>query len=303
MKVALVLLFFTTTISPSLFPQDDKATRQPDFGYLDVRREPAEWPTPERLVSQLRSSDDQVRLNALRLMGLTDKEAYHSIWSQTSPSTVVGQKLLKPDDIRLMYAALGPDSTQQAVIAVLDREGQMAYAALAAPTARGWKRVAVFDCWCKYDMGSAVDALGEFIQLHPAPEFNQTSPQHFELVFHASGGGTGVYGQNEVHFRVRSGRLVPVLSFVSRLERGCETKASCDHLEARWFYPSAVQDKPGGLLVTVEGDFNPTGTQRVDWEIRELQNRYLRSARCESYEWKEAAFRYMTVGKSTICPN
>jgi hypothetical protein len=303
MKVALVLLFFTATISPSLFPQDDKASWQPDFGSLDVRREPTEWPTPEVLVSQLRSNDDHVRLGALRLMGLTDKAAYHSIWSQTSPSTVVGQKLLKPDDIRLMYAALGPDSTQQAVIAVLDKEGQMALAAVGVPTAKGWKRLAVFDCWCKYDMRSAEDALGQFIQLHPAPEFDPTWPQHFELVFHASGGGTGIYGQNEAHFRVRNGRLVPVLSFVSRRERGCETKTSCDHLEARWFYTSVVQDKPGGLLVTVEGDFNPMSAQKVDWEIRDLQNRYLRSAKCESYAWKETAFRYVAVGKSTRCPN
>lgn len=172
MKVALAFLAFITAISPFavslLHAQGDKAAQQPDFGSLDVRREPAEWPAPEVLVSQLRSRDDHVRLGALRLMGLTDKEAFHSIWSETSPSTAVGQKLLTPDDVRLMYAALGPDTTQQAVIAVLDREGQMTYAAVGLPTAKGWKRLAVFDCWCKYDMRSAEDALGEFIQFHPA---------------------------------------------------------------------------------------------------------------------------------------
>jgi len=58
MKIAPVLLFLSAAVSPLtlplLFAQENKAAQQPDFGYLDVRREPADWPTPEVLVSQLR---------------------------------------------------------------------------------------------------------------------------------------------------------------------------------------------------------------------------------------------------------
>jgi len=179
----------------------------------------------------------------------------------------------------------------------------MVYAAVGVPTATGWKRIAVLDYWCKYEMYNGQDTIGESIQFHPAPQSSPTNPQRFELVLRASGGGTGVYTQNEFHFRVRDGQLVDVVSFVSRHRNGCETGPACEHLEARWFYPNAVQGKPGGLLVTAQADFNPTDTQRVDWDIRELQNRHLRSAECESYEWKEAAFRYTTVGKETLCPN
>lgn len=307
MKVAVAFLFVMTGFSPLtlslLFAQDHGATNRPNFGYLVVRHEPAEWPTPEVLVSRLRSSDDQVRLSALRQLGLTDKEVYHSIWSEGWPSKVVGQKVVTPDDIRLMYAALGMDSTQQAVIALLDAEGQMTYAAVGVPAAKGWKRVAVFKCWCKYEMYSGQDTIGEFVQLNPAPQSSPTSPQHFELVLRASGGGTGVYSQNEAHFRIRDGQLVEVLSFVSRYRNECETKTSCVHLEARWFYPSAVRDHPGGTLVTAQGNFNLTSAQSVDWHIRALQNRHLQSMRCESLQWKESAFQYMTFGKETACPD
>jgi hypothetical protein len=307
MKAELAFLLLTISLSPlafsSLFAQDHNAAKHPDFGYVEVRREPAAWPTPEILVSRLRSSDEHVRLSALRLIGLTDKQAYHPIWSAGSPSGVVGQEVVIPDDIRLMYAALGVDPTLQAVIAVLDTEGQMTYAAVGVPTPKGWERIAVFDCWCKYEMYSGQDTIGEFVQLNPAPQSSRTNPQRFELVLRASGGGTGVYSQNEVHFRIRDGQLVDVLSFVSRYRNGCEAKPSCEHLEARWFYPSAVRDRPGGVLVTAQGDFNSASAQQVDWRIRALQNRHLRSAKCESYEWKEPAFRYVSIGEETACPN
>jgi hypothetical protein len=307
MNAALALLFFTTAIPPLtsslLLAQDHKTAPHPDFGFVNVRREPVEWPAPENLVAQLHSSDEHVRLDALRLIGLTDTQAYHPVWTQSSPSEMIGQKVFTPGDIRLMYAALGRDSTQQAVIAVLDTERQGVYAAIGIPAARGWKRVATFDCWCKYEMYSGQDTIAESVQLKPAPQSSSDTSPHSELVLRASGGGTGVYSQNQIHFRIRDGQLVDVLSFVSRYRNGCETKPSCEHLEARWFDPSLQRDGPGGVLVTAQGDFNPATVQEVDWKIRALEIRQARITKCQSYEWNEAAFRYRPRGKETSCPN
>jgi hypothetical protein len=304
MRIGTTLLWVVMTVvqlaSTASIPQNKPALQQ-DFGYLGVRREHVQWPTPEELVSQLHSPNDQLRLDALHLLGLTDKEAHHP----ASPFTVVGQKVLTPDQIQLTYAALGQDSTQQAIIAIQDSEGQMTYAAVGVQTMKGWSRIAVFDCWCKYEMYSGQDALTKFVQLRPATQATLTTPQHFELVLRASGGGSGIYTQNEIHFRIRNNQIHEVLSFISRFRTGCAraTKTPCEHLEARWFYPNAaIENKRGGVLVTAEGDFNPTSAQKMEWDIRALQNRHLQPAKCESFVWEEGAFQYKPAGKEIVCP-
>jgi len=65
------------------------------------------------------------------------------------------------------------------------------------------------------------DALAATVQIIPAPGPERRVPERFELVMRASGGGTGIYTQNEVHFPIHHGKPHGVISFESR-HRSCD---------------------------------------------------------------------------------
>ena len=272
-----------------------------EVGYLGVSRERVAWPTPESLVAQLRSPIDQVRLKALLLMGLTEEQAHHAVWAQAWPTRVIGQEVATPDRVQLTYAALGNDAAQQAIIAAQDSGGQMTYAAVGVASPKGWVRVAAFNCWCKYEMYSGQDALGEFVQLRPAPQRSPETPQRSELVLKASGGGTGIYTQNEAHFRLHDGEVLRVLSFVSEF-RSCPLANECT-FEKRWFSPAVVHGQAGGVLVESRGRGRYTAGNGLGIEasIRPLENRHLGPATCREYERDEEKFQHTPAGAAEPC--
>jgi hypothetical protein len=165
------------------------------------------------------------------------------------------------------------------------------------PTATGWKRLALFSCWCKYDMPIDADALSLFVSFHRVLETSEQSPRHFELVLHGSGGGTGTYSQSEAHYRIHAGRLVNVLSFDNRTwhcDAGMPQPWFCE-IERRWFLPrwyGTHQNEPGGVLVESqakfpEAEFNPA-------LIPELgEPRGARKLSCTPYRWNESMFRFV----------
>lgn len=266
-----------------------------DYGSLVVGTRVESWPTPEALVADLRSSDPQKRLASLRLLGLSEDESYRKLWAQASPPTVVDREVVIPDKVQLTYAALGSDPTQQAIVAI--QAGQMTHAALAVSSAHGWTRIANFSCWCKYEMNGGEDTLAEFVQLVGVSS-PVLKPQRFELVLRASGGGSGIYVQDEVHFRVVNGKLRSVLQFVSdRL--ACPMGESCN-IEKRWFVATPVHGKPGGVLVEARGQF-PQTTGSFNPGARELYGRYLEPANCRAYSWDEVKQAYWTNSAPQSC--
>jgi hypothetical protein len=146
----------------------------------------------------------------------------------------------------------------------------MTYAAVGVAAPSGWERVAAFDCWCKYEMNSGGDALGEFVQLRAAPQRSPTTSQRYELVLRASGGGTGIYTQDEAHFRLFHGELRRVLSFVSE-SRSCPAPNECT-LEKRWFRPTGVHGQAGGVLVESRGRYAAGNGESIEASARELEN-------------------------------
>lgn len=270
-----------------------------DSGYLEVRRDHAEWPTPDLLVKDLRSKDDKVRLRALHVLGFTDQEAHDTIWAQTSPTTAIGEAVVTPDQIELEYAALGEDATQQAILAVQAFQKQLTFVAVAVPERHGWERIAVFDCWCKYEMFGGQDALAESVQVRPAPEPAPRIPQHFELILRASGGGTGIYTQNEGHFRIRHNELRRVMSFVSR-NLSCPLPDPCK-IEKRWFFTTAFGHVMGGVLVEGRGRYALASQPPAFQSLRDLENRSLRDVTCSTYRWDEKSFRYEPLAVTNPC--
>ena len=284
-----------------------------EVGNLVSRYDQAAWPAPEALLQDLRSPQDETRLQALQLVGLTDQQAHHAVWgqAQTTPPKVIGQIIAIPDQIQLLYAVLGGDGIQQAIIAVQD--GQMNYAAVGVPTPKGWKRVAAFDCWCKYD-----GPLDEFVQLRAG---SMGPPASFELVLRASGGGSGLYSQEEAHFRVRQGELRRVLSFESRRRHSnagftgaCKqpnASIECVSLAESWFiFPAQIANSPdykfvGGVLLEAHGEFDPANTARqysaASWEL--LRRQYMQVFTCRAYRWNQQQFRYIPSRSTISCAN
>jgi hypothetical protein len=173
-------LALSLAFSISLSAQVSKPETKADLGSLTFSRTHLRWPTPDSLVKDLRADDDQTRLQALALIG-------------ASPS---GDMPGTPLEVELRYASLGSDAQQQAIVGV--DLGPMLFGAVAVHENGVWHRIANFSCWCKYEFG---DLVGDFIHVESGPE------NGLELVLRASGGGTGVYSQDEAHFRYYRGEL------------------------------------------------------------------------------------------------
>jgi hypothetical protein len=207
-----------------------------DIDNIGVRHDHAAWPSPESVVLDLDSHEDLVRRNALSLVGLDENQINELVYDQSSNSTTpktTGKRVVTIDVVELRYAALGENATLHAIVSV--QSGPMAYAAVAVPKSKGWDRIASFSCWCKYE----TNPVAEAISLAPTGLWSEAEPRSFELVLRTSGGGTGVYTQDEGHYRVHQNELRQVLSFVSRYYNGCAKWPSmwCRHLEKRCSIP------------------------------------------------------------------
>jgi hypothetical protein len=241
-----------------------------DLGALTMNYSDVPWPSPESLLENLRAKDYETRDSALSLVGV--------------PRTAKAASFDPPQETELRYAFLGVDETQQVIIGV--RRDPMLYGAVAAQVGNRWHRIAAFSCWCKYESG---DLLGGFIQTQSAPDVGQ------ELVLRASGGGTGIYSQQEAHFRYDHGELHLAFTFVSH-HRECDpTKPgpySCE-VERRWFYVNYWDSVPGAVLVESRLRLFPETDPEPEFtSIRELELSHAQQFSCKTYKWNKEKFRY-----------
>lgn len=234
-----------------------------DFYGLELRHDHVTSPPPESLASSLVSNDEQVRFKALVALGLPDQEA----------------RKAPPSEVSLRFASLGTTEEKQAIITVWMPSGDMLFGAVAAHDGRSWERIANFSCWCKYEAG---DLLGGFVQVKPGPD------GHSELVIRASGGGTGLYARDEVHFRYFKGELRLVFSFQDRFDE-C-IKGPCSSIY-RWFYPERLDGAAGAVLVEAHVRLH-SGTPEAEGAIPDLQLRNFEIPSCKSYKWDAKTFRY-----------
>ncbi|MGB2623280.1 MAG: hypothetical protein WA857_11825 [Candidatus Acidiferrum sp.] len=293
------VIFLFLCAAPTLSGQAFKE----EVGYLAAKHDRISWPAPELIVENLRSKNPQVRLEALRLLGVEEEQAHDALWSQTSPSKTTGETVVTPDQIELTYAALGDDMTQQALIALQLSKKQLTFAAIATPKAKGWERVAVFYCWCKYEMYRGRNSLAEFVQLRPVPGGAAETPERFELVLRASGGGTGIYTQNEAHFRIHNGRIDRLIDFVSR-SRSCDPTGPMPQrctIERRWLYPTTTTTGAAWVLVTGRGEYQTEVSLSPQMDLNTLETRYLSRFSCRTYIWDENSFNYVRLTNSKPC--
>jgi hypothetical protein len=203
-------------------------------------------------------------LKALFLVGVPEQLRRQGTIANVDAGTTTVDAAV-PNQIDLRFAALGSDKTQQQAILSVQHTDYF-FAAVVNPKGNGWERIAQFACWCKY---------GEQFP----EDFMQTrwGIDGYELIMHASSGGTGVYTQDEVHFRLYRGEMKPVLSFSSRHQEVHFDDTHQTESENRRFSLNANQ-KTGVLIEDRSG-----------------------VSRCQDYTWSDDAFRYSPVGNPRPC--
>jgi len=270
LRIAFLLLLLPWPLAA----QGSAADQQADPDALELGHVHVDWPAPETLLKDLRSANYETRLKALSLVGM--------------PYTTDTL-----DELELRYGSLDNDS-QEAILGAV--KGPYVYGAVAIHSTGGWKRIANFSCWCKYENG---DLLARFMRVEDGP--NGSS----ELVVRASGGGTGLYDQSEFHFRVHEGELRTVLSFKRRF-RECPWSPSgngvCDGAH-RWFYPQEWGQVQGGVLAETKFRFNVPEHQTLEpeYSIPELERLHAQTPICTKYVWDEKAFRYTQSSTAQAC--
>ena len=218
--------------------------------------------SPESLVRDLRSQEKAVRLKALQLVGA---DASAEIFADAGP-----------DEIELRYASLGEGRTNQAIVMI--EAVSYAYAAVAVPLPNSWERIAVFECWCKYEN----TLLDDFVRVE------YTQHRFPDLVIRASGGGTGIYEQTEARFALQGKELKDVLSFTNR-RRECPVGTGICLYEHRWFR--------SGQLVEAKARFE--SGLNTDWDLADARD--FKSIVCTAYKWDSGSFRYIRAGTPQSC--
>lgn len=270
LRIAFLLLLLPWPLVAQTSAGDQRG--EPDE--LQLGHVHADWPEPETLVKDLRSADHEARLKALSLVGM--------------PYTTDS-----PDAVELRYQSLDNDS-QEAIVGAV--KGPYVYGAVAIHSASGWKRIANFSCWCKYEDG---DLLAGFMQVEDGPDGSS------ELVVRASGGGTGLYNQSEFRFRVHKSELKTVLFFTRRF-RECPWSPSgngvCDG-EHRWFYHQEWGQVQGGVLVESKFRFRvpENHTPDADYSIPDLERLHAQPPTCTKYVWEEKQFAYAKASAAHAC--
>ena len=244
------------------------AQQQPSWERIDdlrLNRSHADWKSPESLVDDLRSQNTAVRLKALQLLGIDAN--LEDLMADATPA-----------EIELRYASLEGGHPQQAIVLV--EASSYAYASVAVHSANAWERIAVFECWCKYEGSTLLD---DFVRV----EYTQ----HFipDLVVRASGGGTGVYEQTETRFALKGRELRTVMSFISR-RRVCSLGTNGCLYEHRWF--------TSGQLVEAKANLDSTELI-LDWNFADAHG--FKSITCTAYNWDAASFKYIRSGAAHPC--
>jgi hypothetical protein len=294
--------------SPKSGPASSHAFTK-EIGDLEARYDRAAWQSPELTLQGLRSDNDETRLKAFRLLGATDDDSHETQYGLNGEAILVAT----PWKSELLYASLGEDSTQQAVIAVQVRN--LVLVAVAMASGKDWQRIAAFRSLYPpdrtlYFYGSALtggNILANTVEIGSVPDRGY---EHAELILRAIDvplRNQALYIEYEAHFRLQGTELRRVIAFKSRV-RSCggprqaevepsPATGSCS-IERRWFYryalPWPLENAADAIVAEARGEFPNPGPTNDPFDT-DLESRYLRPFSCEALKFSERTHQYEPV--------
>jgi len=265
-----------------------------EVGNIYSRYDAAVWQSPESILADLQSKSDDIRLNALHLLGAVGEDAF-----ELGPSKNVDAELVStPWQSELRYVTLGDDGIQEAVVAIQVRN--LVIVAVAIPKATQWERIAAFKCLCpsnntrdSYGSTNGSNLLGATVDIG---RFYDRGYERYELILSAIDFpikrdrvvSFDNYVQHEAHFRIYAGVLRRTIAF-DRRTYSCQ--AGCT-IQRRWFYQQGfgyAHTIAGAILLEADG-VSRTG---ADSPYRtDLEEQGLKYTSCSTLKFNDQTHRY-----------
>ncbi len=241
---------------------------------------------PAELVRQLLSAEMSQRIAALEILGVPE--------TLGKPPPPGWEDFTKVVDARVVYANLDEDPELEAI--VVFAQGPYAWAAVLDREDDRWYRVALLNCWCKYE----ADPLARFIELRTLVD-----PGRRDLIVRDSLGGTGVYWRDAIMYRMKTGSLHEVLR-IHEEKRNCDPTApperrGCSVTRAS---VSFLQQAASRRVVvsTVQGQLPVPPPQRGEPPVYPPPGDDLRAVipvGCQGYAWDASRFRFAEDPRTT----
>jgi hypothetical protein len=236
-------------------------------------------PDPVEICRGLLSDSIDERIAALTAVGVAEN-------LRQNPPGPSYEDLTAVRDVTLIHVRLDDNPDPEVVLTF----GQGTYAQGAVFRREGaqWFRVALLNCWCKYER----DPLARFLEVRQLVD-----PRHDDLIVRDSLGGTGVYWRDAVFYRMDNGGLREILR-VPEERRNCNTQKPnqratyCDVTLSRIFYPNWSPQQQAIVVTTVKGREN-IPAPRGDF-YPSLAGNLINSVPtgCEAFLWNEIGFRF-----------
>ncbi|HEV2232272.1 MAG TPA: hypothetical protein VGV68_02570 [Terriglobia bacterium] len=272
------LLFAATILAPGALWQ------QPTEPLVDAISQIGRDPT--EIVRGLLSNDINERIKALSEIGVSEN-------LRQKPPGPQYEDFTKVDDVRLTWARLDEDPLLEAIITF--NQGPYDHAAVYRRAGRKWRRVALLECWCKYER----DPLAQFLELRRLVE-----PKYETLIVRESSGGTGVYWRNALFYRMSDGVLQEILQ-IPEERRNCNavaadgSEAYCEATRSTIFYPQWTP-RQQTIVVTTSKGREPMPSPLENFYPPPAYNlTRSTSIACQAYIWNQSKFRFIEDAKST----
>jgi hypothetical protein len=242
---------------------------------------------PVTIRQQFFSDKKEDRLNAMRAMGVESSPDLYALWS-----AFLAAHANEPDDKGVMQVTSGgetpysfgdPGLKQVVMEAGFDEASghPLVFDAVYERSRSGWKHMATIACLCQW-MDREVPVLLRPYLPHPPGEWAITLWSHTE--------GDEESHRREIRFKLRSGRLWPLIDFESMFTtcpQGSSYGPDCKILKTELEATKLIDEKKelvkGYTLVSWSG--SPPSCDKCALLLYHPQ--------CTSYLWDEAAFAYV----------
>jgi len=222
---------------------------------------------PDQLLRQILSPDSQVRVRALKVMGVSQLFF--------TPKTETGEDYTITTGARLLYGHYSKDQ-DLAVIALQMHDST--WAAVLIRRSSAWERIGIFGCCCKYE----ANPLEGFVELRPVLSYPQT-----DILVHDTGGGTGLYDRRFSVFHLQRGHLEKIYDTTDKRRDCYPTDDYCTLTEVKLEF-SRLSETPAIIKIELQSIEPVPSTASLPLEVYKNVKRLS----CQGLLWDTARERF-----------